>query len=196
MPADTPTPSSNVAFASMPPPVFASAVDLPKPPADALDPDFLIRWKDQQIPFWRPTVSYLLGAIGWRWVFMAPALFVLVGLPIFFALHPGAARYLGCHTLFVWGFALAVGITLIEAAIQRGVRARHEPFCIHCGYSVEGLGESGQCPECGRFFIRPLIDEFRKDPQFFAHRVRKALSHPPSEPFPAGEGPTPDDGTR
>lgn len=180
---------------ALPPEVYASPVDLPRTPSDAIDPDFLLRFRDEQIPFWRPSISYLARSIGWRWVFLLPAFCIVIGLPLGLSFRPGAARFLAIHIVFLWIFANAVVISILQESIKHGVRRREEPFCIHCGYNLEGLGIEGKCPECGRFFRRSLIDEFRKDPEFFAHRCAKAKSHPPAFVFAAGLGPTPDDGT-
>lgn len=195
-PATSAAPEASRSNGNLPPTVFASAVDLPKAPAEAIDPDFLLRFNDEEIPFWRPTLGYTAQAIGWRWVFLFPALTVVVWLPLWLIFHSRALMYAAPHLIFLWGFSLAVVISIVEEAVKHGVRRRLEPFCIHCGYNVEGLGDEGRCPECGRLFLRSLIDEFRKDPEFFAHRCRKAKSHPPALVFAAGMGPTPDDGTR
>lgn len=180
---------------NLPPPIFASVAQLPTSPADAIDPDFLLRFSDDEIPFWRPSFAFIAQTIGWRWVFLTPALVIVLGLPLWLGLRPRAMMFFSIHLLFLWGFAFAVIISIVQEAIKNGVRQRAELFCIHCGYNVEGLGDQGRCPECGRLFLRSLIDEFRKDPEFFAHRCAKARSHPPASVFVAGTGPTPHDGT-
>ena len=80
--------------------------------------------------------------------------------------------------------------------IRNVVKARRDPFCIHCGYSLQGLADSGTCPECGRPYLFSLVEEYRKDPHFFVERYRSSRQLPTRvAAFAAGDGPTPDDGT-
>jgi len=38
------------------------------------------------------------------------------------------------------------------ARIKRAVRAASGRACVGCVYNLDGLGDTGQCPECGRRF--------------------------------------------
>jgi hypothetical protein len=95
----------------------------------------------------------------------------------------------------LWVLAIGVCVTMFVWGVKNVVKARTDPFCIHCGYSVSGLGERGQCPECGRGFTVGLSKEYQKDPQFFRERCRVRHTHPATHTFRAGEGATPHDGT-
>lgn len=178
----------------IPPAVHVSAADLPRQPDDVLSPEYLVLFERGELPFWRPGVFDVLQAVGWRWVILIPALIAVIGIPLGVARSP--ALSLVGHMLKLWLLGIGVVITIILGAAKRGVSARKDAFCIHCGYTIEGLGESGRCPECGRSFILSAANEYRKDPHFFMVRVRALSAHPKSAAFAAGEGPTPDDGTR
>ncbi len=178
----------------VPPPVLGSPADMGQAPDDALNPEHMLPLEEDG-PYWRPGVLGLLKVVGWRWVILGPALIVAIGLPIEAALNlrllPMVAGFLK-----IWIFAVGVGVSIVLWAARNAVKARKDEFCIHCGYTLDGLGESGACPECGRPFHLSIVHEYRKDPHFFATR-RKALKEARrSVVFRAGDGPTADDGTR
>lgn len=148
------------------------------------------------VPFWRPGAAEIAKALGWKWLILLPCLLVVIGGPVFAVTLPGVVMHGLSGEIKLWILAIGASITLILSAIKRGVAARKDAFCIHCGYSLESLSETGRCPECGRTYVRSMVDEFRKDPHFFEVRYKKLKSHPPAVAFAAGLGPTPDDGTR
>jgi protein-S-isoprenylcysteine O-methyltransferase Ste14 len=39
-----------------------------------------------------------------------------------------------------------------KARMKRSVQAAAGRVCVRCVYNLEGLGEAGECPECGRRF--------------------------------------------
>jgi len=81
----------------------------------------------------------------------------------------------------------ALAITLTGYVIRRAVRARREPFCIHCGYNLSGLPDNYRCPECGRPYTWRLIAEYRRDPRWFIERYKARQKLPPAGPtLPAG----------
>ena len=98
-------------------------------------------------------------------------------------------------TRFTWAIALwkpivmviAIPILISISAMGSALRARREPFCIHCGYSLQGLPDHYPCPECGRPNCLRLIDEYRRDPAWFIARCRARLTLPSTHvPFSAG----------
>ncbi len=178
----------------LPPEVHGSAADLPGQPGDVITPEYLLLFERGELPFWRPGVADVLWVIGWRWLILVPALALVVGLPAALI----ASRHVGMagHSLKFWLLGVGVVITIVIGAAKRGVTGRRDVFCIHCGYTIEGLPDGSRCPECGRVFRLSVVHEFRKDPHFFMTRVKALRTHPRHSPFTSGDGPTPDDGTR
>ncbi|MFO0974303.1 MAG: hypothetical protein U1A27_12820 [Phycisphaerae bacterium] len=159
----------------VPEPIVATPRDLPAAPDDGGEP-----------PWWRPTIRDLAAHLGWRWVLLAP----IAGLVLFAALvlvKPSAVVMtfpIGFH--LAW-FSGAVGISLAGYLVRVAVRARREPFCIHCGYTLTGLPDGHRCPECGRPFSLRVIEEYRRDPRWFIERYRAGRQMPRIEaPFNAG----------
>jgi hypothetical protein len=181
-----------VAYDVVPDRIVASALDVQPAPQGAVRPaDATILG---EVPWWRPGTTDVARAIGWRWLILAPALatgIVLPMLPLF--IYHG--WLFAASTWKIWVTAWAIVVSMVAYGIRNVVKTRRDPFCIHCGYSLTGLAEEGQCPECGRLYHPSLIEEYRKDPHFFAHRHKMAGSHPPPVVFAAGEGATAPDGT-
>ncbi len=178
----------------VPPAVVGSPVDLPPgPPGDTHRSVTNVLG---EIPWWRPNAGDVARVLGWRWVLMGPAMVVGLGLPLLALFgHSPLLKLLAPLSVKLLITAWGVILSLATWGVQKVVRARRDPFCIHCGYSLTGLGESGTCPECGRGYTRALMEEYRKDPDFFAHRHKVVRKHPEATPFAAGEGRTADDGT-
>lgn len=188
--------SGDIMGGLIPEPVKASPADMAPPPLDALSPDFLTVF-DSGTPWWRPGLSDIARTIGWRWVVVLPLAAFIVAAPFMMFMMPGRlSGQLLSTEIKVLTLAIGGIVSIVIWAIKNVVKARKDDFCIHCGYSVVGLGEEGQCPECGRHFSLLLIHEYRKDPHFFVDRWRALKDAPRPEPFLAGDGPTPDDGTR
>jgi len=128
--------------------------------------------------WWTPGWKDLARAVGWRWILVVPAVGV-VALCVLALMNP---RYLGgLWWLGVKGmiYALAIPVALLGSVIRRVTSARTEPFCIHCGYALHGLPESGTCPECGSGYTRQMIDEYRRDPKWFIARYKAQKDLPP-----------------
>jgi hypothetical protein len=175
--------------------VRASPVDMLAAPLDALSPDFVTMF-DGKTPWWRPGAKEVAKAIGWRWAILLPLIAVALGIPVAAMLMGRfSLQFLGGEIKFMI-MAIGASISIVLYAMKRAVNVRKDDFCIHCGYCVHGLGTSGQCPECGRHFNLAIIGEYKKDPHFFVDRWRALQDAPKGFAFPAGDGPTPDDGTR
>jgi hypothetical protein len=157
----------------LPPPVLASPSEIP------IDPDERINW-------WRPTWTDAARHVGYRWIFLAPVVLFLALFVCGFIFPPLRHMFFVVELkLFV--FSGAVAVSLAGYVAHRAVKARAEPFCIHCGYNLSGLPDQYRCPECGRPYTWRLIQEYRRDPQWFIERwkMRKAMPHA-DEPFHAG----------
>lgn len=179
----------------VPPAVLASPGDLPEPPKDALHPDHHTMF-DGSTPWWRPGPSDIIRAIRWWWLVLLPTIVIAVAMPLLVILFPGSlwARS-GVPLVKLELFLLGVIFSIVVYGVRNVVTSRRGPFCIHCGYSLEGLDDHGLCPECGRPFIFAVIDEYRRDPHFFIERHKGVKTLPAKQArFAAGDGPTPDDG--
>jgi hypothetical protein len=137
-------------------------------------------------PWWTPSWADRARAIGWKWIFALPAVLViglLAGswfrgellIPLWFL---GAKIILLC---------LAVPIVLLLEVVRSVTARRTDPFCIHCGYTLQGLPDDHTCPECGRRYNFRLVEEYRRDPRWFIQRYQAHDTHPMSSaPFHAG----------
>jgi hypothetical protein len=155
----------------VPPPTLASPSDLrPRDPND-------MRW-------YRPDLPETLQLMGWRLLLFAPA----VGLIALLVLLPWHA-YMG--NIFVLWWKLIVPAVVLPGAYAisvatHAIRERKEPFCIHCGYDLTGLPDGHNCPECGEPFSLKVIDEYRRDPNWFIERFKKRHDIPVRDaPFEA-----------
>lgn len=183
----------------VPPPVYASPTEVPDAPRDALQPEHVLPVEEmlsaEGTPFWRPGATDIAKAMGWKWAFFLPAAVGVIAIPVLMAIEWHAAAAMGAGAIKIWLGCLGVAITVVLNAIRHSVKHRSDVFCIHCGYSIEDMGEKGTCPECGRPFVRALSDEYRKDPHFFRHRYAVRRRHPVGFSLQAGEGQSEPDGT-
>lgn len=140
---------------------------------------------DPDAPFWRPTWPQMFRYLGWRNLLFLPALILLALLVAgFFA--PGI--YLSLLNGFVIKaalVALAIPVAQFAYAVRAGARARHDPFCIHCGHCLTGLPSVYTCPECGRPYDLALLNDYRRDPEWFIQRWRARRDIPAPGPFVA-----------
>ncbi len=150
----------------------ASPIELPIIPGEEL------RW-------YKPGVAETVRAMGWRWIYFLPALLVLallIAIPFHLILLQFLVPWI---KIIIFAVAIPVGVALKGA--KELVKQRKEPFCIHCGYVLTGLPDHHNCPECGRKYNFRLIEEYRRDPQWFIERYRRQKLLPKREmPFEAG----------
>jgi hypothetical protein len=141
----------------IPPTSVASPADLrPRDPRE-------IRW---YIPSWSDT----LHLMGWRIIYFAPAAAIL----LFLLLLPWRLEFLG-PVLVSWKLvfiAVAIPTSYAIKTAKNIIRQRTEPFCIHCGYDLSGLGDNHTCPECGEPYTFHSIEEYRRDPHWFIQRYQ------------------------
>ncbi len=138
------------------------------PPAVIASPGE-VRAAPEDIVWWRPSWQDAVEFVGWRWLFLAPAVVLLLLLAgaIFFQRWRVVLFILGVKLL---GIVAAIAFSLAGYVVKRAARARTEPFCIHCGYCLTGLPDNYRCPECGRPYTWRVIQEYRRDPQWFIER--------------------------
>ena len=156
------------------------------PPEPAGIPEEVRHGPDGPIQWWQPSWRDLLRSGGYRWLLVIPLLLLLVlGIAALAGLH------FGVHLLRLEFKAIALGvgglISLAGYGLRRAAQARREPFCIFCGYNLTGLPDNYRCPECGRPYTWQMIEEYRRDPQFFIERWEARGKLPSSDaPFDAG----------
>ncbi len=142
---------------------------------------------DPDVPFWRPDWRDVWMHMGWHWILVAAAVLAvatLVWASVWMHMFP-LVFFAGFWKLGL--FAVGAGAGLATAAIRKAVGKRTNPFCIHCGYDLTGLPDGHICPECGRPFSFRIIDEYRRDPQWFIKRYRMRRSVPRADvAFDAG----------
>ena len=102
----------------------------------------------------------------------------MCGLAVLNPRYVGAFWWLGLKGI-LW--ALAIPVALLADVVRRVTSARTEPFCIHCGYALHGLPERGICPECGSGYSRQIIEEYRRDPNWFIQRYKAQKNLPPQQ---------------
>ena len=144
---------------------------------------------NEEPTWWRPGWHDVKHLVGWRWLLLLPAVIVLLLFAggWYFVPLRGAAIAIGFKLgLVVFAFA----VSLIGYVTRMAIRARSEPFCIFCGYSLIGLPDNYRCPECGRPYTHALIAEYRKDPNWFIERWKQSKRVPDApKAFESGSTP-------
>lgn len=146
----------------------------PPPPTTGIHP-----WLGQErdAPFWKPSLGTVLAHMGWRLIFLIPfaGVLLLLGASVFYP-HLLSFFY---HIGFKWSVVLfAIPVLLLYYGWNAAVRARRDPFCIHCGQSLIGLPAVHRCPECGRLYDLAVSEDYRRDPAWFVQRWRNAHTSP------------------
>jgi hypothetical protein len=140
---------------------------------------------DGSLPWWRPTWGDVARRLGLRWLYIVPVAAVLIGVVVLCLLRFWFFN-LVLTTWKLWVLLLVGGVAAIAEAIRQVTRARSEHFCLHCGYTLEGLPDQHICPECGRPFSFELIRLYQNDPKWFKQRWAMRGTNPISAPFDAG----------
>lgn len=107
----------------------------------------------------RQTPPYPPIALRGLWTcILLPQVVIITGIEVlsrYQLLHPGTA--LGVTASMLPPVGGVVGCVLWRRKLRRlrqRVADAEGCVCVRCGYSVQGLGESGVCPECGLAFDR------------------------------------------
>lgn len=127
----------------------------------------LLRGHQGPVRWWRPSIVTMIRELEVWWLLVVAVGAALVAGGI--ALVP----ILGCFGTLLSNAVLLGVAELLAArsrAIRRGMAARRGPFCIHCGYSLRGLSDHGSCPECGMAYSLNIVNDFRRDPDWFIRR--------------------------
>jgi hypothetical protein len=126
------------------------------------------------IRWYKPSLTESLQRMGWRLIYFLPAA-GLLALLVMMPFHLWAIQ------LFVIGWKLVLLAVVLPSMVAvrsatQVLKQRKEPFCIHCGYDLSGLPDDHTCPECGEYYNFAVIEEYKRDPDWFIQRYRTA--HP------------------
>jgi len=157
------------------------------PPTVLATPNLVARAESDEIHWWQPSWRDSLRFVGYRWIFLTPAV-GLVALSVWFWFDRGIGYlilFLGIKLLIV---TTAIALSLAGYVVRRAVKAKTEPFCIFCGYNLTCLPDHYRCPECGRPYTWDLVAEYRRDPRWFVERWQAGRELPePTRPFASGK---------
>jgi hypothetical protein len=146
------------------------------PRASVASPADLRPRDPREIRWYQPSWSDTFRLMGWRIVYFAPA----VAIVLFLVLLPWRALVFAPLLIASWKLifiAVAIPTSLALKTARNIIRQRKEPFCIHCGYDLSGLADNHTCPECGEPYTHRAIEEYRRDPHWFIQRyhMHKAI---------------------
>jgi hypothetical protein len=148
---------------SLPPPPIHEP-QIPPVPLRLMTPGDLPADADGKLPFWKPTWGEVARGLGWSWLFIGPAILLMLGGTWMCI----TSWWWAWWWRWEWGALLLAGVIGgVVGVIRQGIKGRKEPFCIHCGYSLEGLADEHVCPECGRRYSFELIRKYQDDPRWF-----------------------------
>lgn len=137
-----------------------------------------------QLVWWRPAFWQVARQMRWGWVLVVPLVF---GFALFIAgLVSGGTDAVGFWVGLKVPLLTSVAILAVwEHLRHKAIRARDDPFCIHCGWTLRGLPDEGNCPECGRKYSMKVVQMFRQDPQWVIAYWRSSGKPPGVEVFDA-----------
>jgi hypothetical protein len=153
---------------------------IPTVPPDTVASPHGIDFGDGPERWWTPGWDDIWRHMGWRWILFLP-LVGLIGLSVVYIESPHSTGWLWNFTLiFGKGLVWVIALPFVAAgyAISSAVAARKDPFCIHCGYDLNGLPDHHKCPECGLPYNWTTIEEYRRNPKWFVGRWRERKKHP------------------
>ena len=148
-----------------PPPPF------PPPPQTLATPETVRFAAGEPERWYLPDWGETFRLLGWRVILFLPAA-ALVVLLLMIPLRPWGILWLLVSWWKVWVLVVLVPTLVAAERVKNVIRARKDPFCIHCGYGLTGLPPEHVCPECGAAYSPALIDEYRLDPHRFIERYR------------------------
>jgi hypothetical protein len=125
------------------------------------------RHKRWYLPGWGETARLF----GWRWLLFLPAaalLAVAIAMPWNVLFHYWIMLI---GRLFTFAITIPTVVFLISS--KDTIQKRTDPFCIHCGYTLQGLPDHHTCPECGEPYNFAQVDEYRRDPHWFIKRYKR-----------------------
>lgn len=155
------------------------------PPTSVASPSQLRPLDPKDVRWYLPSWGETMKLFGWRWIYFLPAAGLLLAAVI--------SPWLLLAQIFIIWLKLIVAAVVIPAVAfiataKDIIRKRTDPFCIHCGYRLEGLPDNYVCPECGEPYSFQVIDEYRRDPHWFISRYKQRGDHPATHaPFEAGK---------
>lgn len=152
-----------------PPPIFEVIPEVPPVPERGgmmLTPGDIPADADGKISWWKPGWGEVAVRLGWRWLFVGPAILFLLGMVGLCVVRWWWIDW-WLSLWKVWAMVLAGVVGGLVGVIRNGIKGRGEPFCIHCGYNLDGLPEQHVCPECGRKYSFELIRKYQQDPRWF-----------------------------
>jgi hypothetical protein len=139
-------------------------------------------------PAWyKPTYGETAKLLGWRWIYFLPAVLILLLMVIYLPARPWLWQFaIGWWKLIL--IAIVLPMVWAGKTMNQIIALRKEPFCIHCGYDLTGLPGGHNCPECGRHYDPAMVEEYRRDPNWFIQRYRQRHAMPTADvPFEAGK---------
>jgi hypothetical protein len=162
--------------------------DAGQPPRELRVPGDLQPDPDGRMVWWKPGLADILKRIGYGWLYLLALAFV--AMLALAAAEAGVLLTVGIWGCYAWVGLAGMAVGIIGRAVQLATRARPDLFCIHCGYSLEGLPDHYRCPECGRPYSIELIIQYREDPAWFVRRWRMQRQtgfHASAGPIEAGK---------
>ena len=134
--------------------------------------------------WWRPPFGQVVRQMRWGWVLLVPLAFGLALLiaGLVWGGADAAGFWVGLKLLLL---TILAPVATWEHLRHKAIRGRADLFCIHCGWTLRGLPDEGNCPECGRTYSMRVVQMFRQDPQWVIAYWRSSGKPPGGEEFDA-----------